>query len=202
MPRPGITKQEVASAVIALRTEGQPTTTRSVRLQLGRGSYGTIARYLEELRAKSEANPAELPAMPEELQAALAEAVFGMWQAMSRLAATKEAQARLQFEQRIRTLATEISREREARQRLERELASALEDRSSFKARNEALELEQAGLRERLAVEQALLRRSERECEALIARMRGDGALLSAPAPRAKKVRQACRGKPALSQAN
>jgi len=194
MPRPGISRDDVASAVAALRTQGKPTTTRVVRLELGRGSYATIGRFLEELGAKSEANPPEMPVMPEDLQAELAESVFRMWRAMSKATAEKEAKAGLQHAQRVRALTAEIGRERETRKRLERELSSALTDRAAFKARKEALELEQAGLRERLAVEQALLRRSERQCEALVARLRPGGAAPPEPLSHRARKRTRARG--------
>jgi len=171
MARPGVTKEQVRDAVAALRAQGRPTSTRVVRLELRRGSYATIGKYLEELGAKSGSRPPELPEIPEDVQMRLAEGVYSMWLAMSKVAAAKAADLGIQCEQRVRTMTEQLNRERATRQRLERELSTAVSDRAGFKGRSETLELEKAGLRERLAVQQALVRQGEREREGLLRRL-------------------------------
>lgn len=49
MERSGITRAEVRQAIEALRAHGREPTLRNVRLQIGRGSYGTLLRHLDEL---------------------------------------------------------------------------------------------------------------------------------------------------------
>jgi len=47
--RPGVTVDDVERAVIALRQQGRPIGPVNIRLELGRGSYGTIVRILRSL---------------------------------------------------------------------------------------------------------------------------------------------------------
>ncbi|MCK6431165.1 MAG: DNA-binding protein [Burkholderiaceae bacterium] len=49
MARPGITREQVGQAIDALQSQGREPTLRNIRLQIGRGSYCTLLRYLDEL---------------------------------------------------------------------------------------------------------------------------------------------------------
>lgn len=180
MGRPGITKEEVAAAVTALRAQGRPTTTRVVRLEVGRGSYATISRFLDALGAKSAGRTEKLDEMPLDIQGRLADCVFSMWQAVCE--ATSRAQTALtaQCEQRIQVLSGELARERELRKKVERELGANQQELSAARLEVQHLTQRVAMLREQLAGEQAVVKRLERDREELLERF-GSAAQLSFP---------------------
>lgn len=171
MARPGITKSEVAEAVTALRAQGKPASTRAVRLELGRGSYATIGQCLEELGAKSSGRPPGLPEIPEAVQRRISASTHSMWEAMASIAQTERSALQKHYEQRLHNIGTQLALEKSTRKRVESDLSRALTQASAFKSKSEALELEIAGTKERLAVAQALLDRSERERDRLLARL-------------------------------
>jgi hypothetical protein len=47
--RPGVTLEDVKQACEALRQQGRPIGPTTVRLELGRGGYGTIIKHLRSL---------------------------------------------------------------------------------------------------------------------------------------------------------
>ncbi len=49
MARPGITREQVRDAIVALRAQGREPTLRNERPQIGRGSYCTLLRHLDVL---------------------------------------------------------------------------------------------------------------------------------------------------------
>lgn len=49
MARTGVTREQVRQAIDALHSQGREPTLRNIRLQIGRGSYCTLLRYLDEL---------------------------------------------------------------------------------------------------------------------------------------------------------
>ena len=59
-----LTYDDVAQAASLLLSKNERPTTRNIRLMIGRGSFGTISRYLNEWREK--ASPATVPPSPEE----------------------------------------------------------------------------------------------------------------------------------------
>ena len=59
-----LTYDDVAQAASLLLSKNERPTTRNIRLLIGRGSFGTISRYLNEWREK--ASPATVPPSPEE----------------------------------------------------------------------------------------------------------------------------------------
>lgn len=59
-----LTYDDVAQAAALLLSKNERPTTRSLRHIIGRGSFGTISRYLSEWREK--ASPASAPVPPEE----------------------------------------------------------------------------------------------------------------------------------------
>ncbi len=67
MPRPGITQDDVACALSALKSEGMNPTVRLVREYLGSGSSTTILRHMAAVRAASAPRPETAPAVPDEL---------------------------------------------------------------------------------------------------------------------------------------
>ena len=169
MARKGISKENVARAVMALRAKGRPITTRVVRLELeNHGSYGTIGRFLEELGAKSKATPPAMPALPEGLQKEFANAVFSMWQASSDIAAKRVGEIETQCERRVHALSIQLTKERELRERLEVELCSASADLSACKQREHLLTEEALMLRAELRIQKALHQRVERDRDTML----------------------------------
>jgi len=169
MARKGISKENVARAVMALRAKGRPITTRVVRLELeNHGSYGTIGRFLEELGAKSKATPPAMPALPEGLQKEFANAVFSMWQASSDIAAKRVGEIETECEQRVHTLSIQLTKERELRERLEVELCSASADLSACKQREHLFKEEAMMLRQELRIQKALHQRAERDRDTML----------------------------------
>lgn len=52
MGRPGITKVDVVRAYVALLQQGRLPGPQNLRLELGRGSFTTIAKHLDELAVR------------------------------------------------------------------------------------------------------------------------------------------------------
>ncbi len=171
MSRPGITKADVARAVQKLHETGHPTTTRVVRIELGRGSHGTISQFLKELQAKSAARPAQLPELPDDIQRKFADAVYGVWEASTGHAVKRVTEVQAQCEQRIRTLSADLTRERQLRERLEAELSSASTDLASCKHRAHLLEEELSMLRTELRIQKELQRRAERDRDLMLRKL-------------------------------
>ena len=163
MSRPGVSKSDVASAVSTLRAGGKPTTTRVVRLELGRGSYATIARFLNELGTKSEARPPALPELPEAIQLRFADAVYAMWQTSSENAAKRVGDVETQCDKRIHDLSVQLTKERGLREHLEVELSSVSSDLAGCKQREHLLREAVAMHRQELRTQKALLQHAQRE---------------------------------------
>lgn len=180
MGRPGITKEEVAAAVSALRAQGRPTTTRVVRLEVGKGSYATISRFLDALGAKSAGKPEKLDEMPEDIQARLADCALSMWQTVCQATSRTRTALTTQCEQRIQVLSRELAREREMRKTADRELGANQQRLSACRLEGQHLRERVAMLREELAGEQAVLKRLERDRGELLERF-GRAAQLSFP---------------------
>lgn len=124
MSRAGITKRDVATAVSSLRASGKPTTTRVVRLEIGKGSYRTIGKLLDELGAKSSAKPSVLPSVPETVQRQFADALYNVWEAANQVAAERSDAMQVQCEQRVGTLSAQLAAESAERRRLSMQLST------------------------------------------------------------------------------
>lgn len=169
--RQGVTKEEVSNAVCAVRSQGLPTTTRVLRLELGKGSYSSIGKLLEELGAKSDGKRPQTDEMPQDLQRRLADCLLSMWQSASKAAAAGASRLSAQCDERVRIVSAQLACERAARECAEAELCSIQGEHSSCRARKLLLEEEVRMLREQLRVEHALLERSERECSQVLKRL-------------------------------
>lgn len=161
--RLGVTKSEVADAVSSLRAQGHPATTRVVRLEIGKGSYSSIGRLLEELGAKNDGKPSQTDEMPQDLQLRLADCLLSMWQSASKAAAVGVARLSAQCDERVRIVSAQLACERAARECAETELFSVQSEHSSCRSSKQLLEEKVRMLREQFSVEHALLERSERE---------------------------------------
>lgn len=186
MSRPGITKEQVADAVTALRAEGKPTTARVVRLQLGTGSYKTIGRFLDELGAKSTGKTEPLNEMPEAIQARLADCALSMWQAVCQATTSARNALTAQCEQRIHVLRGELVRERDLRKALERERVVNQQALSEATLQAQHLGERVAMLREQLAGEQAVVKQLARDREELLERLESAPRVRVLRTPRAR----------------
>ena len=190
MPRPGVTIEDVIGAASKLREKGRPITTVLVRQTLERGSYNTISNHLRELGAKSRAKCAKTPVMPEKLRAKLAALASDTWQLIYKDLSGTTVMLEAQYDVRVRVLSEQLTKERKRLKQLEVDLCTAQVQLSACNLRATSLEHEMTLLRERLSVEQALLKRSERERESLIAHL----ASTSRKPPMSPKVNGAAQG--------
>lgn len=161
MSRAGITKKDVATAVSSLRASGKPTTTRVVRLEIGKGSYRTIGKLLDELGAKSSAKPSVLPSVPEAVQRQFADALYNVWEAANQAAAERSDAMQVQCEQRVGTLSAQLAAESAERRRLDMQLCTTDAEFAACKRQGYILRQEVAMLRDALRLEKALHQRSE-----------------------------------------
>ncbi len=76
MPRPGITKDDVARAMGELEAEGKSPTVRLVRAHLGTGSSTTILHHMAAVRTAATPRQPEPVAVPE----ILLEQLHALWQ--------------------------------------------------------------------------------------------------------------------------
>ena len=168
MSRKGITIDNVDGAVAKLRANGELVTTRVVRLELGRGSYGTIAKFLKELSVKSGPTPKALPEVPETLLRQCANAVFSMWQSSSEIASLRNVEIEVQCKQRVHNLTTQLTEARQKGARLEAELNDTATALSACKRSAHMLKEETAMLREELRIQRAVYQRVENDRDIML----------------------------------
>lgn len=103
--KPPVSRTEVADAMRRLREAGKPITVRSVRDEVGRGSYTTISRHMESVNAGNESPELHMEQFPNRLEALCREMV----QVIDELAIERLAHERGLVEQERRSLAEQRS---------------------------------------------------------------------------------------------
>lgn len=128
MPQQGVTEENVQAAVMQLEREGRPIGLKTVRAQLGRGSFSTLKRHLDRVVPRLD-EKRRVPAPTPSAQAELDAVVRRVWSTAYAEASQAEAQAlaaktaTLEL-QRVR-LANELLELRDEARSLERRLARA-----------------------------------------------------------------------------
>jgi hypothetical protein len=128
--------------------------------------------------------------MPEKLRVQLAALASDTWQLIYKDLSGTTVMLEAQYDVRVRVLSEQLTKERKRLKQLEVDLCTSQVQLSACNLRATSLEHEMTLLRERLSVEQALLKRSERERESLIAHL----ASTPRKPPMSPKVNGAARG--------
>ncbi|MCP4042623.1 MAG: hypothetical protein GY731_11825, partial [Gammaproteobacteria bacterium] len=166
MARQGISKEQVYTAAAELREEGSAPTVQAVRDRLGSGSFSTISAHLAEWKAENAAQgPADIPAMPEKVQASFNQ----IWATASRSAqegveTQREAleAMRREMDKERAEMAAEIGRlegsledATERAERLEKDLGAEHQSGEEKAAQITALTIENTRLEEQVKAAQA-----------------------------------------------
>jgi len=86
MPRRGITKNDVATAVASIEDRGEKPTIRSVRKVLGTGSASTISKYMAQLRIEAETGSEGIPDLPQDLELKFMTVFQEIWKSSNEIA--------------------------------------------------------------------------------------------------------------------
>lgn len=108
MSRPGITFEQVESAVAALAARGENVTYVSVRDEAGGGCYTTIGKHLQALRERDAAPPSMTVDTPQEVAATFNSLLGQLWNKAQAVAAQDVETLRRAANARVELMQTEL----------------------------------------------------------------------------------------------